>query len=98
VVTLLLLLPCLATGFAVKNPTTPYCVLLTCAALTGIAGANFATSMGVINLWFPKQAQGTALGINGLGNFGVTIAQFSIPLVIGFSLLGTSAGSASTPA
>jgi NNP family nitrate/nitrite transporter-like MFS transporter len=88
VVTLLLLLPCLATGFAVKNPATPYWVLLACAALTGIAGANFATSMGVINLWFPKQAQGTALGINGLGNFGVTVAQFTIPLVIGFSLLG----------
>ena len=83
IVTLLLLLPCIATGFAVKNPATPYWVLLACAALTGIAGANFATSMGVINLWFPKQAQGTALGINGLGNFGVTIAQFTIPLGIG---------------
>jgi len=97
-VTLLLLLPCIATGLAVKNPATPYWVLLACAALTGIAGANFATSMGVINLWFPKQAQGTALGINGLGNFGVTIAQFTIPLVIGFSLLGASASSAGTRA
>lgn len=87
-VTSLLLLPCLATGFAVKNPQTPYWVLLACAALTGIAGANFATSMGVVNLWFPKQKQGAALGINGLGNLGVTIAQFAIPLVIGFSLLG----------
>jgi NNP family nitrate/nitrite transporter-like MFS transporter len=98
VVTLLLLLPCLATGFAVKNPTTPYWVLLACAALTGIAGANFATSMGVINLWFPRQAQGTALGINGLGNFGVTIAQFAIPLVIGVSLLGASDSASSTRA
>ena len=97
-VTLLLLLPCVATGLAVKNPATPYWVLFACAALTGIAGANFATSMGVINLWFPKQAQGTALGINGLGNFGVTIAQFTIPLVIGFSLLGTSGSPTGTPA
>jgi MFS transporter, NNP family, nitrate/nitrite transporter len=97
IVTLLLLLPCLATGFAVKNPATPYWILLACAALTGIAGANFATSMGVINLWFPKQAQGTALGINGLGNFGVTIAQFTIPLVIGFSLLGASNNTSGTP-
>lgn len=89
-VTLLLIFPCLATGWAVQNPSTPFWVLLFCAALTGIAGANFATSMGVINLWFPKQTQGTALGINGLGNLGVTIAQFTIPLVIGFSLLGGS--------
>jgi len=87
-VTLLLLLPCLATGLAVRNPQTPYWVLLACAALTGIAGANFATSMSVVTLWFPKQKQGTALGINGLGNLGVTIAQLTIPLVIGFSLLG----------
>lgn len=96
VVTLLMLLPCLATGLAVRSPATPYWVLLACAALTGIAGANFATSMGVINLWFPKQTQGTALGINGLGNLGVTVAQFTIPLVIGFSLLG-DAGAASSP-
>jgi NNP family nitrate/nitrite transporter-like MFS transporter len=89
-VTLLLLLPCLATGLAVKNPETSYWVLLACAGLTGIAGANFATSMGVINLWFPKQTQGTALGINGLGNLGVTIAQFTVPLVIGFSWLGAA--------
>jgi NNP family nitrate/nitrite transporter-like MFS transporter len=54
--------------------------------------------MGVINLWFPRQAQGTALGINGLGNFGVTIAQFTIPLVIGFSLMGGSDKSAHAPA
>jgi len=95
-VTLLLLLPCLVTGLAVKNPATPYWLLLACAALTGIAGANFATSMGVINLWFPKQAQGTALGINGLGNFGVTIAQFTIPVVIGFSILGSTTAPAAT--
>ena len=88
-VTLAMLLPCLATGFAVRNPSTPYWVLLACAALSGIAGANFATSMGVVTLWFPKQAQGTALGINGLGNLGVTVAQFVVPLVIGFSLLGS---------
>lgn len=96
-VTLLLLLPCLATGFAVMSPTTPYWVLLACAALTGIAGANFATSMGVVSLWFPKKVQGTAMGINGLGNLGVTIAQFTVPLVIGFSLIGPDVPAADAP-
>lgn len=95
-VTLALLLPCLATGFAVMNPATPYWVLLVCAAFTGIAGANFATSMGVVTLWFPKQMQGTALGVNGLGNLGVTIAQFTIPAVIGFSLAGLLTGGGAT--
>jgi MFS transporter, NNP family, nitrate/nitrite transporter len=99
-VTLLLLVPALGTGFAVRDPGTPYWVLLFWSAVTGIAGANFATSMATVTLWFPKQLQGSALGINGLGNLGVTIAQFTIPLVIGFSLLGASqpsTGGATTP-
>lgn len=90
VVTLLLLAPCLATGAALMSPTTSFGVFLACSALTGIAGANFATSMGVVNLWFPKRVQGTALGINGLGNLGITVAQFAIPSVIGWRILGVS--------
>lgn len=92
VVTLLLILPALGTGFAVQNSKTSYGVLLLWAALTGIAGANFATSMATVTLWFPKKLQGTALGINGLGNLGVTVAQFTVPLVIGFSLAGSIGG------
>lgn len=92
-VTLVLLVPCVATAIAVSNPTTPFWVLWLCAAITGVAGANFATSMGVVNLWFPKRMQGTALGVNGLGNLGVTLAQFAIPWVILVPLLpGQPAG------
>src|SRR4029077_18794150 len=65
---------------------TPYWVLLFWSALTGIAGANFATSMATVTLWFPKKLQGSALGINGLGNLGGTIAQFALPFVIAPSL------------
>lgn len=96
-VTLLLLLPALGTGFAVQNPKTPYWALLFWSALTGIAGANFATSMATVTLWFPKKLQGSALGINGLGNLGVTIAQFTVPLVIGFSLAGIGAARSGVP-
>jgi MFS transporter, NNP family, nitrate/nitrite transporter len=85
-VTLLLLVPCIGTGIVLQNPQSPYWQLLLWASLTGIAGANFATSMGAVTLWFPKSKQGTALGINGLGNLGVTICQFTIPVVIGSAL------------
>ena len=97
-VTLLLLLPALGTGFAVQNPKTPYWVLLFWSALTGIAGANFATSMATVTLWFPKKLQGSALGINGLGNLGVTIAQFAIPFVIAISLPWTVKAPSGAPA
>lgn len=89
-VTLLLLIPALGAGFALKNPATPYGWLLFWAAVTGIAGANFATSMAAVTLWFPKQLQGTALGVNGLGNLGVTLAQFLVPAVVGISLASSS--------
>lgn len=89
-VTLLMVVPCLMTGLSVMDKTTSFGGLLLCAALTGVAGANFATSMGVVNLWFPKQVQGTALGINGLGNVGVTIAQFTVPAVIGHAVFSGS--------
>ncbi len=91
-VTLLMLVPCIGTGMALRDPTTSFGTLLFWSALTGIAGANFATSMATVTLWFPKQLQGSALGINGLGNLGVTIAQFAIPVVIGFSAFGGISG------
>jgi NNP family nitrate/nitrite transporter-like MFS transporter len=43
--------------------------------------AVFATSSAVVALWFPKQLQGLALGINGVGNIGITVAQMSAPIL-----------------
>jgi NNP family nitrate/nitrite transporter-like MFS transporter len=51
------------------------------AAITGIAGAVFATSSTVVALWFPKRIQGLALGINAVGNIGITVAQLSAPFL-----------------
>lgn len=94
VVTLAMLIPCVGAGFALRDPQSSFGTLLFWAALTGIAGANFSTSMGTVSLWFPKRQQGTALGLNGLGNLGVTIAQFTIPVVIGLAVAGSLSGDA----
>ncbi len=91
-VTALLAVPCVGAGLALSDPHTPFGVLLFWAAVTGIAGANFSTSMAVVTLWFPQQKQGAALGLNGLGNLGVTVAQFLIPAVIGVGVLGALGG------
>jgi len=95
-VTAAMLIPVIGTGYALSDPTTSFTTLLFWAAVTGISGANFATSMGVVTLWFPKQTQGTALGVNGLGNLGVTVAQFTIPAVIGAAVFGSMAGGPQT--
>ncbi|MDL2424747.1 nitrate/nitrite transporter, partial [Pseudomonas sp. BAgro211] len=68
-----LLIPCLWLGFAVQDPTTPYWVFATIALLCGFGGGNFASSMSNISFFYPKNQQGTALGLNaGLGNLGVS--------------------------
>ncbi len=85
--TVILIVPCIWLGFAVQNPSTPYGIFITIALLCGFAGANFASSMGNISFFFPKERQGSALGINGgLGNLGVSVMQLIAPLVISVPL------------
>jgi MFS transporter, NNP family, nitrate/nitrite transporter len=80
--TALLLLPALFAGYALQSIDTPYSVFVIAAALSGIGGGNFASSMSNISFFYPKKQQGTALGINaGLGNLGVSVMQLLIPLV-----------------
>ncbi len=88
-----LLIPALWMGFAVQDASTPYSVFVIIALLCGFGGGNFASSMSNISFFYPKSQQGTALGLNaGLGNLGVSVMQFSVPLVIGLSLFGAAGG------
>lgn len=81
--TVILIVPCVWLGIAVQNNATPYWVFIIIALLCGLAGANFASSMGNISFFFPKAKQGSALGINGgLGNLGVSVMQMVAPVVI----------------
>ena len=82
--TCLLLIPTIGTGIALSDPTTPFWVFAVMAGLSGFGGGNFASSMSNISYFFPKRVQGTSLGLNaGLGNLGVSVMQFLIPIVIG---------------
>jgi len=88
-----LLLPALGIGFAVQNPGTPYEVMVGLALLCGLGGGNFASSMANISFFFPKAQKGYALGMNaGLGNLGVSIVQFVVPLVITAGVFGALGG------
>nr|WP_298117978.1 NarK family nitrate/nitrite MFS transporter [uncultured Pseudomonas sp.] len=90
-----LLLPALWMGFAVQAQSTSYSVFVIIALLCGFGGGNFASSMANISFFYPKSQQGTALGLNaGLGNLGVSVMQFSVPLVIGAGLFGAVGGQA----
>ncbi|GGO74781.1 MFS transporter [Nonomuraea cavernae] len=81
---LLLLVPAVLLGVAVSDPGTPYWMFLLIAALAGVGGGNFASSMANITYFYPRSQQGVALGLNAAGgNIGVSSVQLVMPLVIG---------------
>lgn len=92
-----LLLPAIGLGLAVQNPDTGYPTMLLLAVLCGFGGGNFSSSMANISFFYPKAEKGTAMGLNaGLGNLGVSIAQFLVPLVITAALFGSLGGGPQT--
>ena len=95
--TLLLLVPAIGWGWAVSNASTPYGLFLLLAFLAGLGGGNFSSFMPSTSLFFPKRLQGTALGLQaGIGNFGVSVAQFVTPWIIGFAMLPALTGHSET--
>ena len=88
-----LLIPALWMGFAVQNPDTPFMIFAIIALLCGFGGGNFASSMSNISFFYPKAEQGTALGLNaGLGNLGVSVMQFVVPMIILVAAFGSLGG------
>ena len=89
--TLLKLIPMVGIGLAVMNPGTPFWVFMVLALTAGFGGGDFSSFMPSTSVFFPKRLQGTALGIQaGIGNFGVSLAQFVTPVIIGVSIYGSS--------
>ncbi|WP_417329778.1 nitrate/nitrite transporter [Halomonas cupida] len=89
-----LLLPAAWIGFAVQNPDTPYLVMAILALLCGFGGANFASSMANISFFYPAREKGKALAMNaGLGNLGVSVMQFLVPVVIATGVFSVMTGS-----
>ena len=92
-----LLIPAFGIGYAVQNPSTPYFIFLVLALLCGFGGGNFASSMANISFFFPKKEKGNALALNaGLGNLGVSVVQFVVPLVITIGVFGAIGGESQT--
>ncbi len=71
----LLLIPTIL-AIIVMQPGTPYWAFLVVAAIGGLGGGNFASSMANINTFYPEGKKGWALGLNaGGGNLGVAVVQ-----------------------
>ena len=90
-----LLVPLAGIAIVVQNPETPYWAFALLAVFAGLGGGNFASSMANISFFFPRAKKGLALGLNaGLGNLGVSIVQFLVPVVIAIPIFGALGGEA----
>jgi NNP family nitrate/nitrite transporter-like MFS transporter len=63
--------------------TTSYQSLLVAAFFIGMAGSSFAVGAAFVSRWTPRERQGAALGIYGLGNLGQSLAVFGGPIIAG---------------
>jgi NNP family nitrate/nitrite transporter-like MFS transporter len=78
----LLLVPSLGVVLFV-HPGVSYSTLMILAAVAGVGGGNFASSMANINAFYPERLKGWALGANaGGGNLGVAAVQLVGLLVL----------------
>ncbi|HEY0225990.1 MAG TPA: nitrate/nitrite transporter [Mycobacterium sp.] len=78
-----LLIPTVGTMLLLAHPGLPLWPYLVCAALAGLGGGNFASSMTNINAFYPQRLKGWALAVNaGGGNLGVPVVQLVGLLVI----------------
>src|SRR5918997_841649 len=94
---LLLLMPCVLLGVIVQNPQTPFWLFAVTAALGGLGGGNFASSMANISYFYPNYKKGAALGINAAGgNLGVGVVQFLVPVLITLGVFGIVFGDSQT--
>lgn len=80
---LALVVPTVLTLYFMAHPGTSYTTYLVVAAIAGLGGGNFASSMTNINAFYPQRLKGWALGLNaGGGNIGVAMIQIVGLLVI----------------
>src|SRR6478609_8775294 len=63
--------------FAYDYPT-----FLLAALGVGISGGSFSVGVAYVAKWFPKERQGTALGIFGAGNVGAAVTKLAAPTVM----------------
>ncbi len=81
IVYVLTMLAAAAATFALSYATT-YETMLLAALGVGLAGGSFAVGVAYVSKWYPKEKQGTALGIFGAGNVGAAVTKFVAPFVM----------------
>ncbi|GAB4349153.1 MAG: hypothetical protein Kow0026_04310 [Oricola sp.] len=64
------------------STVSTYPMFLVAALGVGLAGGSFAVGIAYVSRWFPRERQGTALGIFGVGNVGAAVTNFGAPFLL----------------
>lgn len=59
-----------------------------CGAGFGMVGTSFAVGIGYTSIWFPKEKQGFALGLFGMGNIGAALTAIFAPKLLTYLTAG----------
>ena len=59
-----------------------YYMFLLAALGVGLAGGSFIIGIAYVSRWYEAKAQGTALGIFGVGNMGAAVTNFGAPFLV----------------
>jgi len=68
-----------ALGLVATSFVSSFTGLMLTGLAFGLSGAGFAVGIAYTSLWFPKEKQGTALGIFGMGNAGSALTTLGAP-------------------
>lgn len=61
-----------------------YWIYLLLSVLFGMVGTAFAVGIAFTSAWYPKEWQGRALGIFGMGNAGAALTTFFAPTLLNY--------------
>lgn len=61
-----------------------YWIYFLLSALFGMIGTGFAVGIAFTSAWYPKEWQGRALGIFGMGNSGAALTTFFAPTLLNY--------------
>lgn len=76
-----LLLFCAIPMYLISHANT-FAAFALCSFGFGFAGVGFSIGIASTSLWYPKEWQGRALGIFGMGNFGAGITTLVAPTLL----------------